>query len=165
MCSNVWAYVTYKIKGRKSSKNTRVIRVQHKIKENKNFVISVFCKVLATQNSNSAFKSGLDNWHTLHIYVCQLLLTYKWFWICIHRHICLFFPYDFLKFSEFLWFLYFYAASNFLLYSLFVLGIGRFFTVYICFKEPLFFNFSYKLSGKYFSLPQSTFQFWVSLRN
>ena len=28
---------------------------------------------------------------------------------------------------------------------LFVLGRDRFFTVYICFKETLFFNFSYKL--------------------
>ena len=32
-----------------------------------------------------------------------------------------------------------------LLYILFALGIGRFFTVYICFKEILFFSFSYKL--------------------
>ena len=35
---------------------------------------------------------------------------------------------------------------------IFVLGRGRFFTVYIYFKETFFFNFSYKLFNKYFSL-------------
>ena len=47
-----------------------------------------------------------------------------------------------------------------------------FFTVYVCFRlekkpfalETLFFNFSYKLFNKYFSLPQGTFQFRVSGR-
>ena len=35
---------------------------------------------------------------------------------------------------------------------LFFLGRDRLFTVYICFKETLFFSFSYKLFNKYFSL-------------
>ena len=35
-------------------------------------------------------------------------------------------------------------------------NFDRFFIVYIYFKETVFFNFSYKLSNKYFSLPQST---------
>ena len=30
-------------------------------------------------------------------------------------------------------------------FNLFVLGRDRFFTVYVCFKQTLFFNFSYKL--------------------
>ena len=48
--------------------------------------------------------------------------------------------------------------TYFLMFSLylFVLGRDRFFTVYICFKETLFFNFSQKLFNKYFSLPKST---------
>ena len=39
---------------------------------------------------------------------------------------------------------------------LFLLGRDRFFTVYICFKETLFSNFTYKLLNKYFFLLQST---------
>ena len=63
----------------------------------------------------------------------------------------------------------FILLKNLLLYIwalmyLFVLGRERFFTVYICFKETLFFNFSHKLFNKYFSLPQSTCQFRVSVR-
>ena len=38
-----------------------------------------------------------------------------------------------------------------------------FFTAYICFKETLFFSVSYKLFNKYFSVPQSTCQFRVSV--
>ena len=34
-------------------------------------------------------------------------------------------------------------------FDLFVLGGDTFFTVYICFKETLFFNFSYKLLKYY----------------
>ena len=47
---------------------------------------------------------------------------------------------------------------------LFVLGRDIFFTVYICFKETLFFYISYKLFNKYFSLPQSSRQSRVSKR-
>ena len=47
---------------------------------------------------------------------------------------------------------------------LFVLGIDRFFTMYICFKESLFFIFLYKLFNKYLSLPQTTCQFKMSVR-
>ena len=51
-------------------------------------------------------------------------------------------------------------------FSMFVLGRDRFFTVYIYFKETLFFNFSSKLFNKYFSLPHralATNKFRVSL--
>ena len=47
---------------------------------------------------------------------------------------------------------------------MFVLRTGRFFAVYICFKETLFFNFLHKLFNKYLSLLQSTCQFQVSVR-
>ena len=55
----------------------------------------------------------------------------------------------------------FKVFNNFLLFKhqlyiwhliyLFVLGRKRFFTVYICFKESLFFNFLYKLFNNYIS--------------
>ena len=48
---------------------------------------------------------------------------------------------------------------------LFLLGRDRFFTVYICFKETLFSNCSYKLLNKYFFLLQSTSQFRVPDEN
>ena len=59
--------------------------------------------------------------------------------------------------------------KNLLLYIwtfiyLFVLGRDRFFTVCICFKEILSFNFSYKLFTKHFFFHQSTCQFRVSVR-
>ena len=78
----------------------------------------------------------------------------------------IFFPMIFLKFSKFFWFWFF---KNLMLYIcpliyLFVLERDRFFTLYICFQGTLFFNFSYKLFNKYFSLPQSTQQFRVSVR-
>ena len=38
---------------------------------------------------------------------------------------------------------------------MFGLGKERFYTVYIYFEGTLFFNFSYKLFNKYFSLPHS----------
>ena len=38
---------------------------------------------------------------------------------------------------------------------LFGLGRNRFSTVYICFKETLFFNFSYKPFNEYFSLARA----------
>ena len=52
----------------------------------------------------------------------------------------------------------FILFKNLLLYNrpliyLFALRRNKFFTVYICFKETLFLNFSYKLFHKYFSLP------------
>ena len=78
----------------------------------------------------------------------------------------IFFPMIFLKFSKFFWFWFF---KNLMLYIcpliyLFVLERDRFFTLYICFQGTLFFNFSYKLFNKYFSLPQSTQQFRASVR-
>ena len=74
------------------------------------------------------------------------------------------------KFSNFFWFLLCYLFKNLLLYIwpliyLFVLGRDSFFTVYIWFKETLFFNSSYKLLNKHFSLPQSTCQIRVPVRN
>ena len=48
---------------------------------------------------------------------------------------------------------------------MFVLKRERFYTVYIYFKETLFFNFSYKLFKKYFFASQSTCcQFRVAAR-
>ena len=88
--------------------------------------------------------SGFNNWHTSRMYLHLHLLIYTWFWTCIHWHVRLSFPYDFLKFSKFFWFI------NLLIYiwpsiCLFVCGRDRFFIVYIYFKETLFFNFSYEL--------------------
>ena len=67
-----------------------------------------------------------------------------------------FFPYDFLNISGSYNFIPF---KNLLLYIssliyLFVLGRDSFCTVYIYFKETIFFNFSYKLFNKHFSLPR-----------
>ena len=68
-----------------------------------------------------------------------------------------------------LWFFKVFKVFNFILFKnlllyiwpliyLFVLGRDIFFTAYICFKETFFYNFSYNLINKYFSLPQSTCQ-------
>ena len=77
-------------------------------------------------------------------------------------------PYDFFKFFKICMVLIILYCLKTYCYKFdlyfFGLGRGRFFTVYICFKETLFFNFSYKLFNKYFSLPQSTSQFGVSFR-
>ena len=90
-------------------------------------------------------------------------LTYVWFWTCVRWDVRTFFPMIFKKFSKF-----FRFFKNLLLYIspliyLFVLGRDRFFTVYICFIETPFFNFSYKIFNRYFSLPLSTCQFRVSV--
>ena len=79
------------------------------------------------------------------------------FWTCIRWHLYSFFPYGFSKFSKFSG-SYNILYKNLLLWIwpviyFFVLGRDRFFTVYICFKETLF-----------FSLPQSTCQFRVTVR-
>ena len=79
----------------------------------------------------------------------------------------LIFPYDFFKFFKIcLVLIILYCLKTywykFDLYF-FVLGRDGFFTVFICFKETLFFNFSYKLLNKYFSLLQSTSEFGVSV--
>ena len=75
-----------------------------------------------------------------------------------------------------LWFFKVFKVFNFILfknlllyiwpliYLLLVLGRDRFFTVYIWFKETIFFSFSYGLFNKDFSLPQRTSQFRVWVR-
>ena len=71
-----------------------------------------------------------------------------------------------------LWFFKVFGSYNFILFTnlllyiwtliyLFVLGRDKFFTFYICFKQTFFFNFSYILFNKYFTLPQSNCQFRV----
>ena len=40
------------------------------------------------------------------MYVHLILLAYTWFWACVHWQVHSFFPYDFLKFSKFFWFLF-----------------------------------------------------------
>ena len=95
---------------------------------------------------------------------------YAYFYWCTHDfgHVyvdmyIIFFPMIFLS----------SGSNNFILFKnlilyiiiyLFVLGSDRFFTVYVCFKETLFSNFSYKLFNKYFSLLQSIWQFRVLVR-
>ena len=116
------------------------------------------------QTSNPVF----DNWCTSCMYVCLLLLAYAWFWTCVRWHICSFFLYDFFKFFKICLVLITLYCLKTYCYKFdpyfFVLGRDRFFTVYICFKESLNFNFSYKLFNEYFSLPQSTSQFGVSVK-
>ena len=70
----------------------------------------------------------------------------------------IFFPMIFLNFQRFSGSYNFILVEPLLLYTwplvyLLVLGKEKFFTVYICFKETFFFNFSYKLLNKYLSLP------------
>ena len=70
----------------------------------------------------------------------------------------IFFPMIFLNFQKFSGSYNSILVEPLLLYTwplvyLFVLGKEKFFTVYICFKETFFFNFSYKLLNKYLSLP------------
>ena len=110
--------------------------------------------------------SGFNNWHMSRTYARLLLMAYAWFWTCVRWHLRSFFPYDFLKFSKFSGSWNFILLKKLLLYiwPLFVLGRDRFFTLYICFKETLLFDFSYKLFKKYFFLPQSTCQFRMSVR-
>ena len=91
----------------------------------------------------------LDNWRTSRAYVRLLFLAYAWFWTCICWHARPFFPYAFKKFQNFSGSSNFILFKNLLLYIwplfMFFLARGRFFTVYICFKETIFFNFLYKL--------------------
>ena len=115
------------------------------------------------------FLYGFDNWHTSRTYVGLVLLAYALFWTCVRWLVGSFFPYDFLKSSNFSGSYYFIMVKNLLLYIrsllyLFVLWKDRFFTACICFKETLFSNFSCTLFNKYFSLLQSTFQFRVSVQ-
>ena len=56
-----------------------------------------------------------------------------------------------------------YALYLYFYHYLFGIWRNKFFAVYTSFK--LFFNFSYKLFSKYFSLPQNTCLFRVSVRN
>ena len=88
-----------------------------------------------------------DNWRPSHTYVRLLLLAYAWFWTCIR------------------WQVYLKTYCYIFVLHLLVLGRDKFFTcTYICFKETLFFYFSYKLFNKYFSLSQRTCQFRISVR-
>ena len=101
--------------------------------------------------------SRVHNWCTSHTYVRLLLLAYAWFWTCVHWHI---FSLWFLKVFKLFLVLLFWFFKNLMLYIwpliyLFLLRRDIFFTIYICFKETLFFNFSHKLSTKHFSLRTS----------
>ena len=114
--------------------------------------------------------AGFDNWHTLHTYVCLLLLVYTWFWTCVCWQTCSFFPMFSKSFQDFSGSSMFLLFKNLLLYIwpliyLFVIERDTFFTVYIYFKETLFFNFSYKLFNKNFLLPQRICQFRVAVKN
>ena len=59
-------------------------------------------------------------------------MAYAWYLTCLLWHVRSFSPYNFLKFSEFLWFL-FYTVWKTSCY-IFDLGKDRFFTVYVCFR-------------------------------
>ena len=101
--------------------------------------------------------SRVHNWCTSHTYVRLLLLAYAWFWTCVHWHI---FSLWFFKVFKLFLVLLFWFFKNLMLYIwpliyLFLLRRDIFFTIYICFKETLFFNFSHKLSNKHFSLRTS----------
>ena len=105
--------------------------------------------------------SNLLKWQGSTIGVrCVCTYIYLYFCTCDFRHAypdmyAHVFSFDFLKFSKFfLIFIVLYCLKNFLLYIwpliyLFVNKIDRFFIVYSCFKEILFFNFSYKLFKGY----------------
>ena len=93
----------------------------------------------------------------------------KGIWTCVCWHVPSLFPHYFFfsVFKILLVLIILYSLKTYCytfdLY-LFVLGRDRFFTIYICFKETLFFNFSYKLFNRYFSLPQSMCQFRISVK-
>ena len=109
--------------------------------------------------------TGFDNLRTSRKYVCVLLLAYAWFWARVRWHIRKMFAKEFLKFSNF------YGSSNVipfenllqyiwpLIYHLYLKE-----PIHNWFKKTLFFNFSYKLLNKHFSLPQSTCQIRMSVR-
>ena len=112
-------------------------------------------------------QTGLDN--------CSVRTHASFYWRthdfghAYHDTYAHFFLWFFQVFNFFFVLFWFWFFKNLMLYIwsliyLFVLGRDRFFTVYVCFKETLFFNFLYKLSNKYFSLPESTWQFRVSVR-
>ena len=125
--------------------------------------ISIFYK---TFRAGSGFN---NNWRTSCNYIRLRLLAYAWFWTCVRWQGRSFFSIILQSFQNFSVSYNFILFKNLLLYIwpliyLSVLGRDIFFTVYICFKETLLFSFSYKLFNKYFSLPQSTCEFRLSVR-
>ena len=93
-------------------------------------------------------------------------MAYAWFWIGICWHMCSFFPMIFYKvFRIFLVLkICYYLKTYCYIFDLcFSLKETDFLLFTFILKEP-FFSFSFKLFNKYFSLPQSTFQFRVLVR-
>ena len=76
--------------------------------------------------------TGFDNWRTSRTYVRLILLAYAWYLTCVRWHVRSFFSYNFLKFSEILWFLFCTVLKTSC--YIFDLGKDRFFTAYICFR-------------------------------
>ena len=109
------------------------------------------------------FNTVFDNWRTSRTFIdLRMILDLRTF---RHMHMfCLWLFKNFQKLSGSCKFvlLQILLLCIWPLTYLFLLGRDRFFTPYICFT--LFFNFSYKLFKNYFSIPQSTFQFKVSVR-
>ena len=112
-----------------------------------------------------------NNWHTSCIYV---RLPSTFIGVCMILDMrtltctLTFLPYELFNFFKiFLVFRISYCLKTYCyifdLY-LFILVTDRFFTIFVCFKETLCFDFAYKLFNKYFSLPQSTCQFRMSVR-
>ena len=97
--------------------------------------------------------SGFDNWRIRH--VRTYVRTPNWISVRMNWDMgmltrTLLFSLSFLNCSKFFFrFLWYYTVEKLtatcMAFNLFVLGRARSFTVYICFKEALFFNFSYKL--------------------
>ena len=66
----------------------------------------VICDIAIDADDTTLYsKLGFDNLSTSRTYVGLLLLAYARFWTCVRSHVRSFFPYDFLKFSKFFWFL------------------------------------------------------------
>ena len=103
-------------------------------------------------------RTGFNNWCTLAMYICLLIGIHM---ILDMRTLTSTLIFSLWLFKVFKTFLILLSLYCFICLSLEETD-SLLFTFVL--KKPYFFNFSYKLFNKYFSLPQTTCQFRVSVR-
>ena len=118
---------------------------------------------------NILVKTGFDNSSMLRTCVHLLLLVYTWLWTCVCWHISSFFSLLFFKvFKVFLILIIFYCLKTYCyIFNLSLLSFSLKETESLLFKFVLtkcYFSIFHTTFNKYFSLPQSTYQFRVSVR-
>ena len=114
--------------------------------------------------------AGFDNWCTSpRTHLRLLLLAYAWFWTWVHWHVRSFFSLWFFKVLKiFLVFIILYCLKPYCyIFKLFVCPCKRDSLLFTFVLKKTFFNFSYKLFKKYFSLLQNTSKFlgYVDVRH